>query len=122
MENFIGQQLGNFRIISLIGSGGFATIYLGRHIHLGYPVAIKLLTVCETDEDRRAFLSEARSLAELSHPHIIRVFDYNIYSDSGMPYLIMDYASQASSNSLYHPSSTGCELRAPDRKWLAICP
>jgi len=96
MENFIGQQLGNFRIISLIGSGGFATIYLGRHIHLGYPVAIKLLTVCETDEDRRAFLSEARSLAELSHPHIIRVFDYNIYSDSGMPYLIMDYAPNGS--------------------------
>jgi outer membrane protein assembly factor BamB len=55
-------------------------------------VAIKLLTVCQTDEDRQAFLNEAHSLAELSHPHIIRIFDYNIHSASGVPYLVMDYA------------------------------
>jgi eukaryotic-like serine/threonine-protein kinase len=96
MESFVGKQFGSFLLISLTGSGGFADIYLGEHVHLGNQAAIKVLTARLTDQDRAAFLSEARFLAKLSHPHIVRVFDYGIDPDSGMPYLVMDYAPNGS--------------------------
>ncbi len=44
MINRIGQQLGNYRLIRLLGAGGFAEVYLGEHIHLGTQAAIKVLS------------------------------------------------------------------------------
>ena len=38
-----GQQLGNYRLIHLLGQGGFADVYLGEHIYLDTPAAIKVL-------------------------------------------------------------------------------
>jgi serine/threonine protein kinase len=39
----IGQQLGNYRLMRLLGVGGFAEVYLGQHVHLETPAAIKVL-------------------------------------------------------------------------------
>jgi outer membrane protein assembly factor BamB len=96
MKSFVGEQFGNFMLLSAIGSGGFADIYLGEHIHLGSHAAIKVLTTSLTDQDRKIFLDEARFLARLSHQNIVRVFDYGIHTNSGMPYLVMDYAPNGS--------------------------
>lgn len=38
-----GQQLGNYRLIRLLGRGGFADVYLGQHIHLNSHAAVKIL-------------------------------------------------------------------------------
>ena len=43
MSDRIGQQLGNYQLLRLLGEGGFAQVYLGEHIHLGTEAAIKVL-------------------------------------------------------------------------------
>ncbi len=43
MEDRIGQRLGNYRLIRLLGKGGFAEVYLGEHLRLGTQAAVKVL-------------------------------------------------------------------------------
>jgi WD40 repeat protein len=86
----IGQQLGNYRLLRLIGQGGFADVYLGEHIHLGTQAAVKVLHTQVANNDIEAFRFEARTIAQLEHPNIIRVFEFDI--EDGTPFLIMSYA------------------------------
>lgn len=91
MADRVGQQLGNYRLIRLLGEGGFADVYQGEHIHLGTQAAIKVLQMPLLEKKNiDAFHIEARTIAHLSHPHIIRVFDYGI--QDWAPFLVMDYA------------------------------
>ena len=90
MTNHLGQQIGNYHLTKLLGEGGFAEVYLGEHIYLKTEAAIKVLQMHLAREDREDFLKEARIIAGLKHPHIIRVLDFGI--DAGIPFLIMDYA------------------------------
>src|SRR5438046_9329354 len=91
MTNRLGQQLGNYRLTKLLGQGGFAEVYLGEHVYLKTPAAIKLLqTKVANQEDLEGFLKEAQIIAQLVHPHIVRVMDFGVDSDT--PYLVMDYA------------------------------
>lgn len=90
MADRVGQQLGNYRLLRLIGQGGFADVYLGEHIHLGTQAAVKVLHTQVADADREAFRFEARTIAQLEHPHIIRVIEYDI--QDGTPFLVMSYA------------------------------
>src|SRR5436309_900115 len=89
-RNRIGQQLGNYRLARLLGQGGFADVYLGEHVFLGTQAAIKVLQMRLTNEDMEHFVSEARTIAGLKHPHIVRVLDFGV--DNGTPFLVMDYA------------------------------
>src|SRR6266496_1382307 len=91
MTECIGQQLGNYRLVSLIGAGGFADVYLSEHIHLGTQAAIKVLSTSLGSEGIEQFYRESRTIARLEHPHIIRVLDFGVEED-GTPFLIMSYA------------------------------
>src|SRR5436309_3502538 len=90
MTDRIGQQLGNYHLIRLLGQGGFAEVYLGEHTVLGTTVAIKVLHARVALEDMTQFQQEARILASLKHPHIVRILDFGI--EECTPYLMMDYA------------------------------
>ncbi len=90
MGDRIGQQLGNYRLICLLGEGGFAEVYLGEHIHLGTHAAIKVLRTQLGSEDAGAFSNEAKTIAHLVHPHIVRVLEFGI--EGRTPFLVMDYA------------------------------
>ena len=46
MADRSGQQLGNYRLLRLLGRGGFAEVYLGQHIYLGSQAALKVLSAC----------------------------------------------------------------------------
>jgi len=59
MSDLIGQQLGNYRLLQLLGSGGFAEVYLGEHIYLNRHVAVKVLRVHLVQEELAGFLQEA---------------------------------------------------------------
>ncbi|GCE31356.1 hypothetical protein KDA_68400 [Dictyobacter alpinus] len=96
MPSWAGQQLGNYRLIRRIGRGGSGQVYLGEHIYLKTYAAIKLLL--ENDGEERqvesfktAFLHEARKIASLKHPHILRVLEFGI--EMSTPYLVMEYAA-----------------------------
>ena len=78
MVDRAGQQLGHYHIIRLIGQGGFAEVYLGEHVYLKTQAAIKVLQVRLANEDIEGFLNEARTIAGLKHPHIVRVLDFGI--------------------------------------------
>lgn len=85
-----GRVVGNYQLLRVLGKGGFAEVYLGKHIHLNTYAAVKLL---RTHMDRQAvdkFRREARLVAQLRHPHIISITDFGVAA--GVPYLVMDYA------------------------------
>ncbi|GCF06764.1 serine/threonine protein kinase [Dictyobacter arantiisoli] len=90
MEDRIGQQLGNYKILRRVGQGGFADVYLGEHIHLRTQAAIKVLQVRLGDNNIQNFLNEARTIAHLVHPYIVRVLDFGVQDN--VPFLVMDYA------------------------------
>jgi eukaryotic-like serine/threonine-protein kinase len=92
-RGLIGQQIGNYRLVSLLGSGGFAEVYLGRHVHRQYlQAAIKILHTKPGRIYQKWFLQAAETIASLKHPHIIRIIDFGIERAGNTPYLIMDYA------------------------------
>jgi serine/threonine protein kinase len=108
MTDRIGQQLGNYTIVQLLGRGGFADVYLAEHIYLKTQVAVKVLqTRLSTAEDMNSFLQEAQLIARLSHPHIVRVMDFGL--DGEMPFLVMDYA-QGGTLRQHHPKGTPLPL------------
>ncbi len=91
MAERVGQRLGNYRLIRLIGKGGFAEVYLGEHLRLNTQAAIKVLhTHLASEDEIDAFQKEAQTIAHLVHPHIVRVLDFDVQEDT--PFLVMDYA------------------------------
>jgi serine/threonine protein kinase len=90
MNDRTGQQLGNYQILQLLGRGGFAEVYLGEHIYLATRAALKVLAAPLDEREAAAFQREARLLAGLIHPHIVRVLEFGI--ENAIPYLVLDYA------------------------------
>jgi uncharacterized protein (TIGR02145 family) len=74
----IGSKILNYNILSLIGEGGMASVYLGEHERLGTKVAIKVLNpiLSVNAQLRERFLNEARLMASLDHPNITKVIDF----------------------------------------------
>ncbi len=89
MADCVGQQLGNYRLVCLLGRGGFAEVYLGEHIFLGTQAAIKVLQMQVAGSDTEHFLAEARTIAHLKQPHIVSVLEFGMEQET--PYLVMEY-------------------------------
>ena len=89
-SHMLGQYIGRYRLIDILGRGGFATIYLGMHRYLGTLAAIKILKAQLTREQIEKFRGEACIAASLIHPHIVRVLDFGV--ERHIPFLVMDYA------------------------------
>ena len=90
MLDKVGQQFGNYRLVRLLGEGGFAQVYLGEHVYLHTQAAIKVLNMQLTSDSLEWFRSEARTIARLFHPNIVRVLDFGV--ESVTPFLVLDYA------------------------------
>lgn len=98
MENFTGRQFGNYRLIRHLGTGGFGEVYLGRHIHIQREAAIKILLKLEPDEIEQ-FRREAQIIANLTHPRIVTIFDYDVEGET--PFIVMQYAEQGTLRGRY---------------------
>ena len=89
----VGQRIGAFRLLRLLGQGGMATVFLAEREGADFTqqVAIKLLRRGLYSElEQRLFRRERQALAMLSHPNIARLIDGGV-TETGIPYLVMDY-------------------------------
>ncbi|MCE9560895.1 MAG: serine/threonine protein kinase [Planctomycetes bacterium] len=87
-----GFRLGSYAILDLLGRGGMGAVYLAEHLGLHRKVAIKVLIPGKDDDQKLAvegFQREARSVAALDHPNIVRIFDVSSHNDT--PFLVMEY-------------------------------
>jgi serine/threonine protein kinase len=94
MSNLIGQSLGRYHILEQLGMGGMATVYKAYDTRLETDVAVKVirtenLSKGVLDRALKRFEREAKVLARLTHPNIVKVTDYGEYQ--GQPYLVMPY-------------------------------
>lgn len=83
--------LDKYEIVGLVGKGGMGLVYQAKHIELDKFVAIKILNtrLVQDDDAIERFKREARTLAKLEHPNIVKVFDYGVKGT--LCYLIMEY-------------------------------
>jgi serine/threonine protein kinase len=94
MVNLSGQNLGRYHVIERLGEGGMATVYKAFDTSLERNVAIKIIRAdmkvgTEQNEFLKRFQREAKALAQLDHPYILKVLDYG--EQDCNPYLVMPF-------------------------------
>ena len=84
------KVIGPYRVLDTLGSGGAGTVYRALDRRTGDPVALKLLSTGPALDPRaaRRLAREFETLAELSHPNVVKVFDTGVHH--GYPYLAME--------------------------------
>lgn len=100
MSTLEGQTLGNYRIETLLGTGGMGEVYRAVHVRLQRAAAIKVMHVYLASDPtfQARFLREAQSAAALSHPHIVDVFDFG--EENNRAYLVMELVPDGSLRTL----------------------
>jgi eukaryotic-like serine/threonine-protein kinase len=92
-SSFEGRRIGAYRIVRLLGEGGMGVVYLAEREDLERQVAIKLLRDAGLSPARRAlFTAEQRTLAQLTHPSITRLYDADVTAE-GTPYIVMEFVA-----------------------------
>jgi len=84
-----GEFVGQYRILNNIKDGGFSSIYFVQHKYMKNYFALKTLKKNEQSLDKEVFIAEAQSLASLSHPNVIKIFDAGIIDE--IPYIVLEY-------------------------------
>lgn len=87
----IGKVVLNYKIISLLGSGGMGSVYLAEHQSLGRLAAIKVLLpeLARNEHIRQRFINEAKTLSKLNHQNIVVLYDFSDSDDNLL--LVMEY-------------------------------
>ncbi|MFN8418861.1 MAG: protein kinase [Anaerolineae bacterium] len=100
MDPLIGQRLGQYEIVELLGTGGMAKVYRSRQVSMDRGVAIKVIKqdLMETEGFAERFRREAKIIASLSHPHILKVFDFG--TEGNLAYIVMELLNGGSLNKL----------------------
>lgn len=114
-NNWVGKTLGKVQIEAPIARGGAAEVYLGTHITLHRKVAVKILRSPgeENSDALERFQREARVVANLRHPNIVQVYDFDMVDHD--PYLVMEYIQGPSlSKYLYFLHKNNQRLELPD--------
>ncbi len=91
-----GQVIGDYQLQELLGEGGMGSVYRAIDIQLQRPVALKLMhpEIGRQEKFRQRFVQEARAIAALDHPNIVKVFSF--HAEQGLLYLIMEYVATGS--------------------------
>ncbi len=90
-EERIGQVLGSYRLVELLGRGGMGFVYRAEHVKLGRPVALKLLRAdyAKRRDSVARFFQEARTVNRVRHRNIVDVTDF-VELDDGTTFIIME--------------------------------
>jgi Tol biopolymer transport system component/predicted Ser/Thr protein kinase len=86
-----GARLGPYEVLAPIGAGGMGEVYRARDTRLERTVAVKVLParLSTSPEVRQRFEREAKTISQLSHPHICALYD--VGNQDGVEYLVMEY-------------------------------
>lgn len=87
-------HIGHYQLIRELGSGTYAIVYQAWDGYLRRDVAIKVLRQEVLQVYQQEFLKEARVLARLNHPGIVRIIEFDI--DGDIPYFVMNYVAEGS--------------------------
>jgi len=88
---FDARQVGQYRLVREIGRGGMGEVYLAEHRHLRRPCAVKIIRPGRTEDRHVArFEREVQSMARLTHPNTVEIYDYG-RSDDGVFFYAMEY-------------------------------
>jgi serine/threonine-protein kinase len=113
------KQIGPYRIQQVLGEGGMGVVYLARRDDLGSQVAIKVLRDAWMSPARRErFTVERRTLAQLNHPSIARLYDADALAD-GTPWFAMEYVAGAPLNEYW--AVHACTITERLRLFRAVC-
>ncbi|MEM6957870.1 MAG: protein kinase, partial [Myxococcota bacterium] len=91
-DPLIGQMIGSYRVVKLLGEGGMGAVYKGVHPRIGTHVAIKVLhaEIAKKATVIRRFEREAKASSTIGSNHIPKFFDFGTLED-GRPYAVMEY-------------------------------
>lgn len=90
LHSLIGEQFGEYRLLSLLGEGSFGVVYRAEHVNFGTIVAVKVLEArTNSKTDRTDFDNEVNAM-HWDHPNIIRIITHGL--SHNRYYLVMDYA------------------------------
>jgi hypothetical protein len=89
----LGQRVGHFRLLSVLGRGGMGVVYLAEDLTLRRRVALKVLPAAvAADPERRArFLREARAASAVAHPGVAAVFE--VGEEGALLFLVMEHVA-----------------------------
>lgn len=87
---FLGEIFGKYRIESVLGAGGMGVVFRAIHTTLNRPAAVKIVLPQLADDNFvKRFLREAQLLAELKHPNIVEIYDFDL-GPWEIPYFVME--------------------------------
>ena len=106
---------GRYQLIQRLGGGGMATVWMAQDTRLGREVAVKVISdvLAAQAPYVERFRREARIAAGLSHPNLVKVYDFG--SDGERPFLVMEYVEGAT----LRPGSSGATAPRLDSDTLA---
>jgi len=102
LTDSIGRVLGDrYRLVTAVGTGASAHVYLADDVSLRRQVAIKVLHPALAGDQAflKRFRAEARAVAALNHPNVLRVYDWG--EQDGEPYLVLEYLAGGSLRQIY---------------------
>ena len=87
----IGQTIGNYRLLKVLGEGGMGVVYEAEHVAIGRRAAVKMMLVQNARDEKtiQRFFNEARATNEVRHPGIVQIYDCGT-ATNGAPWLIME--------------------------------
>jgi serine/threonine protein kinase/tetratricopeptide (TPR) repeat protein len=90
------DAIAGYEILQLLGEGGMGVVFKARHRALQRVVALKMIRpdVYAGAEERARFLTEAKAIARLQHPHIVQI--YEVGEQDGRPYFAMEFVDGSS--------------------------
>jgi eukaryotic-like serine/threonine-protein kinase len=92
MMNLVGQEVGDYKLLRLLGQGSSARVYLGEHKYHRSHVAVKILETQRTKGWKTRGYNEVYMLSHITHPHIIRLREYG--TEDNIQFLVLDLATQ----------------------------